>query len=246
MPARTIINKAARYFGFNITRYPSSLADSTNLINQWVRSIQSTGQVQVIFDVGANHGQTITRFRWEFPESTIYAFEPCPSTFIDLQDRTKKDLKVKLFNLALGAYDGYAVLYENANDVTNSLLSNSGQISKYAPSEMCAPKGISNVPIMRLDSFCRKESIKQIDILKIDAQGYERHILSGADNILVPSLVRGLFLEVLFVELYDNQSWCGEIIEILRSRGYRLFGFTDINYDDIHGWKWADAMFIGD
>ena len=246
MPVRTIVNKAARYFGFNITRYPPPIDCGTNLFLHWIRRIQNTGQVQVIFDVGANRGQTITRFRREFPESTIYAFEPGPATFVELQDRTKKDSKVKLFNMAMGDYDGNAMLHENMNDVTNSLLANSGKIAQFAPMEMCAPKSKCTIPIMRLDSFCIKEFIQKIDILKIDAQGYERHILTGADNLLCPATVRGLFLEVLFVELYEKQTWCGEIIELLRSRGYRLFGFTEINYDDIHGWKWADAMFIGD
>ena len=96
------------------------------------------------------------------------------------------------------------------------------------------------------DGVCKRESIDRIDLLKIDAQGYERQILEGAGGLLTPATIRGLLLEVAFVELYQNQTWCGEVMELLRVRGYRLFGFTGANSDDVHGWRWADAMFIGD
>jgi hypothetical protein len=110
---------------------------------------------------------------------------------------------------------------------------------------MCVPIKTTSVPLMRIDTFCLQKSIERIDLLKIDAQGYERYILDGAGDFLSPSTIRSLFLEVLFVDLYENQSWCGEVMELLRSRGYRFFGFTDIESDETNGWKWADALFIG-
>ena len=103
------------------------------------------------------------------------------------------------------------------------------------------PIKTTSVPLMRIDTFCLKKSIERIDLLKIDAQGYERYILNGAGDLLSPSTIRSLFLEVLFVDLYENQTWCGEVME----RGYRFFGFTGIESDEANGWKWADALFIG-
>jgi len=99
---------------------------------------------------------------------------------------------------------------------------------------------------MRIDSPCEEQRITRIDLLKVDAQGSERRILDGAGCFLKPSVTRSLIVEVLFAELYENQAWCGEIMELLRSRGYRLFGFTGVACDPIYGWKWADAMFLGD
>jgi FkbM family methyltransferase len=199
-----------------------------------------------VFDVGANRGQTVSRFRTEFPEAAIYAFEPDLAAFSELKARTANDSKTRSFHLALGERDGSATLHENSSDVTSSLLPNSPRISQFAPPQMCTPKDKRTVPLMRIDTFCAKESIGRIDLLKIDTQGYERYILDGAGSLLSPASIRGLLLEVLFVDLYENQTWCGEVLESLRSRGYRLFGFTGVACDDIHGWKWADAMFIGD
>lgn len=242
---KLMVKKMAQYFGIEISRYPTAL-ESTNLFPEWVSQLLSTGPLDVVFDIGANRGQTIALFRSEFPESTIYAFEPGLSAFSELRVRTESDSKVRSFQLALGEYNGRALLHQNAADVTDSLLTNSSRISQFAPAEMTAPKRARTVPIKRIDSFCAEESIHRIDLLKIDAQGYERHILAGAGDLLTPEVIRGLFIEVLFVDLYENQTWCGEVLESLRSRGYRLFGFTRVVYDHIYGWKWADAMFLED
>jgi len=244
---KAAIKRMARYFGFEISRYPlPPTATAIDLFPNWINQLQKAEPIQVVFDVGANHGQTVARFRSMFPESTIYAFEPNLSAYEELQQRTADDPKAKSFQLALGAHDGVATLHENAADVTNSLLPNSSRMYEYAPEEMCLPTGESSTSIIRLDSFCKNESIGHIDLLKVDAQGYERHILAGAGDYLTPTVIRGLMLEALFVDIYEQQTWCGEVLELLRSRGYRLFGFTEVCYDSTHGWKWADAMFLGD
>jgi len=51
---------------------------------------------------------------------------------------------------------------------------------------------------------------------------------------------------VQFVNLYEGQAWGGELLELLRARGYKVFGFTEITFDHANGWKWADAMFLPD
>lgn len=254
---KTIIKKIARQYGIDITRNTgdkksdrlltkySKDRESKDVFNCWVSKLQNTEPLHVVFDIGANRGQTVARFRREFPKATIYAFEPGIPAFSKLKAGTANDSKTKSFNLALGEYDGCATLHENANNVTNSLLPNSCRIAQFAPPEMVAPEKETTVPLMRLDTFCANESICCIDLLKIDAQGYERHILEGAGSLLSPATIRGLLLEVLFVDLYESQTWCGEVLELLRSRGYRLFGLTNITWDLNYGWKWADAMFIG-
>lgn len=240
----SIIKQAARHFGIEISKHLTP-PDHDPVFDQWVSKLRSSGPIQVVFDVGANRGQRFARLRSEFPDAAIYAFEPGLSAFAELEKRTTNDAKAKLFQIAFGEHDGSASLHENADDVTNSLLTNSRHISEFAPPEMCVPIKTTSVPLMRIDTFCLKKSVERIDLLKIDAQGYERYILDGAGDFLSPSTIRSLFLEVLFVDLYQNQTWCGEVMELLRSRGYRFFGFTDIESDEINGWKWADALFIG-
>jgi len=216
------------------------------LLNKWLALLQKQGDIQTIFDVGANIGQTSKLFRSKLPEAIVYAFEPSASAFDNLKSSMSNDFNVNVFPIALGERDGSVELYENSCDVTNSLLPNAERMFQFAPSEMCMPEKKSTAELMRLDSFCEKESIKKIDLLKVDAQGYERYILEGAGSFFDPKKIRGLMLEILFVDLYEGQTWGGELFEILRLHGYRLFGFISVESNDVQGWKWADALFIAD
>ena len=48
----------------------------------------------IIFDVGANKGQSIRRFKNIFPKSTIHAFEPIKEEFVKLQEEFKNDKSI--------------------------------------------------------------------------------------------------------------------------------------------------------
>jgi len=51
------------------------------------------------------------------------------------------------------------------------------------PSIACE-KGIIEVPIDSIDSFCAQKKIDQIDLLKIDTEGHEMCVLKGAEKLL--------------------------------------------------------------
>jgi trans-aconitate methyltransferase len=58
--------------------------------------------VDVIFDVGANVGQTVDRLREYFPSARIEAFEPVSDIFETLQDNTTGLSNVHCHPFALG------------------------------------------------------------------------------------------------------------------------------------------------
>jgi FkbM family methyltransferase len=247
---KSAVKKLGRHLGVEISRYrppvPKSTGLCTDLFPHWVEKLKCGGPLTTIFDVGANRGQTVCSFRQLLPESTIYAFEPGAEAFSKLLAQSAGDLGIKPFRMAFGDVDGKATLHENAANVTNSLLPNSDRITEYAPAAACLPVGTSVVEIARIDSFCAAHAIPCIDLLKIDTQGYERLVLAGAGDLLAPRTIRGIFLEMLFADYYENQTWAGEIMETLRFRGYRFFGFAEVAFDKRNGWTAADAMFIGD
>ncbi len=234
-----LANRFLQPLGFQITRYKES-----DVLSNCLLKLQKERPIKTVFDIGANIGQTVEQFRKLTPNATIYSFEPSEVAFQALSQKAGK--YVKVFQLALGEYDGKSTLFENSADVTNSLLPNSDAITKYTPAAMCEAIGQAEVKLARLDTFCRTENISDIDILKIDAQGYERFILEGAGELLNPKFVRTILIEVLFVSLYENQTWFDEIMSELRGRGYRLFGFSEISRSKKIGWRWANAIFIAD
>ena len=73
-------------------------------------------------------------------------------------------------NLFLGEDDGTRVEFFHAGTSSSAL-----RFGPHAPIEKYTTS---------LDSYCRTKSINNIDILKLDVQGYELNILSGARSIL--------------------------------------------------------------
>ena len=88
------LNRILRKFGAEIhgTGYLQSLQKAEFRKDSFFDSAGTLqGQkINTIFDLGANRGDISARYRNEFPEATIYAFEPFPGSFNQLN----KDLQV--------------------------------------------------------------------------------------------------------------------------------------------------------
>ena len=102
--------------------------------------------------------------------------------------------------------------------------------------------------ITTLNSFCGTNHIDRIDLIKIDTQGYELKVLKGADKIISPTFARAVYVEVLFVELYEAQPYFLDIYKVLSERGFRLVGFYNIfrSVQSPHFLLWCDALFVSD
>lgn len=59
--------------------------------------------IQTIIDIGANKGQFAKKMRRYFPQAQIFAFEPLPLPYQQLQQwGDRQQNRVRTFNLALG------------------------------------------------------------------------------------------------------------------------------------------------
>lgn len=199
---------------------------------------------RMIFDVGANVGQCLSRLLQQFPQAHIHAFEPSPEAFAALQKLAARHPNVTAHCLALGETECEHTLHLNAKNVTNSLLATAPQAAHYAPSGWQETQGVLRVPVRRLDNFCLEHHIPHIDLLKVDSQGYELRILQGAGAMLEEHRIHCLLLEVLFVPLYEGQAYFHEIYEYLWQRHYHLAGLYEINRAPDGTAKWADALFV--
>jgi FkbM family methyltransferase len=75
-------------------------------------------QVNFVFDVGANIGQSARSYLNKFPDSRIYCFEPVDATFRELQKNLQSYGNVLTFKLALGAGRGRGkMVLEGSSDL---------------------------------------------------------------------------------------------------------------------------------
>lgn len=201
-------------------------------------------EVAIIFDVGANVGQTSHQLRTHFPRATVYAFEPYPPAFDALRARFDGVPNFEAHNLGLGATDGRKTLFVNKSSLGNSFLRISEQATAHATHDWTKPAGTVEISVRTLDSFCRENTIPAIDLLKVDAQGYEGHILEGATTLLAGRKVRAVYVEVLFIPLYDGQDSFESVYGKLHAHGYQFVSFYNVVRHQNSYVMWCDALFI--
>lgn len=209
----------------------------------YIKRFLNTNNRLVIFDVGANVGVTASDFALEFPAACIFAFEPFPASFDELSHLASG--QIHPVQCAMSDYIGEASFHGYPQPGLNSLLPISGgDVARWMP-EGTNVKDITpvRVPVDTIDHFCEKHSIPQIDILKIDTQGSDLHVLKGADDMLSSGRVTWIYVEMHFVHLYEGQCYFHDVYNFLREKNYQLFRFYGDKYSSDGRLMWLNGIF---
>lgn len=177
----------------------------------------------IIFDVGACVGNISEQYTKLFENSQVHAFEPYTQSFLKLQEKATKNIKIKANKLALSNVKGEQILNINSFDPTNSLLDSHEKASYYWGKKLLDTVEQEKVGVETIDSYCKKENIKKIDILKLDTQGTEYKVLEGAKKMLLKNAISLIYMEIILVDTYIGQKTLPEITDFMDSFGYRLF-----------------------
>ena len=230
-PLKIIADSIAHSLGYDIVR-------RRDLGNDPFRDIKSllTTPSPLIFDIGANKGQTTTRFKRVLPACNVHAFEPSPTTFAELQNNVSDKPGVQLWNCALGSSPSRLTFLENSRPRMSSFLPLSRMGGGVIERE-------TEVDVDTVDNFAKQHSIEFIDILKSDTQGYDLEVLKGANDMLENNRIGMIYFEIIFSDMYKNLPRFDEIYAYLTDRGYKLVTFYRFHYQErLAGW--TDALFI--
>ncbi|HVM87590.1 MAG TPA: FkbM family methyltransferase [Puia sp.] len=196
---------------------------------------------KIIFDVGANRGDVSEKYFQLFPSAKIYAFEPFPECFENLQQRFESIRNINCVQMAISSKKEAKDFFVNRSADTNSLYkSNSIGLSS---DKLVENVSTIQVNCISIDEFCEENNIQNIDILKMDIQGGELNALKGAVKLLKDQRIKLIYSEVFFVEQYIAQPLFEDISFFLRDFGYHLQDF----YDPFYGKGnivWADTIFV--
>ncbi len=198
------------------------------------RLIGKSGPI-VVFDVGANVGQTTRALIDLFPSGEIHAFEPGRAAFDILHKTFSATENVKVNHLALGAAVGARPFYENASTDMSSFL-------QLGPQGWGAVLDQIEVGLSTLDAYCAEHNIQSIDLLKSDTQGFDLEVLRGGERMLRECRIRFIYLEITIAKIYENLPRLDHIYGFLADRGFELVAFYEFHYLNDRS-AWTDALF---
>ena len=173
-----------------------------------------------MIDVGASNGVCSKHF-----EGKVYAFEPCPKNFKQLQ-RLRTDLYQPI-QKAIDIQNGVTTFYESNYTNSSSLLkfSEEGLNNWKCPSLKGGLETIKSyyVETIRLDTFLDSVNHKgQIDFIKIDAQGNDFNVIKSLGKYLQDVLLLQCEVQITKYELYKNSSDKTKVQEYMQSKGFQL------------------------
>ena len=178
-------------------------------------------RIDLLLDVGANEGQYAVRMRRAGFGGRITSFEPLSAAFAALERRAAADPRWAARRLALSDADGRAEIHVAGNSTSSSLLDMGERHLASAPQS--AYVGSEQVDTVRLDSLWDElSSDGERVFLKLDVQGFEMHVLRGAERAL--GQLRGVQAELALAHLYEGDSPWRAVVDHLEARGFELAG----------------------
>jgi FkbM family methyltransferase len=193
---------------FGLSGYQSMLTRPVRLFK-----IAGITHLDTVVDCGANVGfysKMITQFA---PNARVYAIEPVPTTFECLKRNSQASPNVQVFQSAIADRAGELRMSYNSADSAVSHVSDSGEVA---------------VPAMTLDDFVAAQGIHGIDLLKVDTETYEAHVLRGAKATL--AMTRHLHIEITIKD--NNNYTIASLMGLLQGDGYDFQLVAFRNYAD--------------
>ena len=195
---------------------------------------KSNAAQPVVIDIGANVGLFTTAFvAAAKPPKLVLAIEPSNYVFAILKIVTAKLDRVRCRKLALSHESGEVQLKTPVKKsgslrVGLSHIGDGDEITAF----------VENVQAKRLDDLLTAESITQVDIVKIDVEGAEQHVINGAPN-LVNKTKPIWFIELVQGRADNFTGSASNIFQQFIDSGYQAFILND-NY------SWDQVTAISD
>lgn len=176
----------------------------------------------VVFDIGANVGLfTLICSEYVGNSGSVHAFEPSPQTFNWLEQNVKSNKlnNVILNQLAVSDKDGTISFHisEEGYDAFNSIVKPSKGLNYITETVNC----------LTLDSYVEKHNLQgKIQIIKIDVEGFEISLLSGASKTLSAENAPDLVVEFTESNAENAGFTCAQLYAIIIGFGYELFHYN--------------------
>ncbi|HTV53513.1 MAG TPA: FkbM family methyltransferase [Terriglobia bacterium] len=197
--------------GVTLRFYPTSLSAQL-----WIDPMDRRGdddfltsylrRGETVLDVGANVGSlAVLAASVVGPEGRVYAIEPHPRTYSYLKKNIllNRFSNVATFNVALGDREQFVMFSDCRTDDQNKVSGESGLL----------------VSMKKLDDLGIQD--RQISLLKIDVEGYEKFVIEGAAETL--KRVSCIYFESGEEQNLRNGYSTRDILRLLGTAGFAVY-----------------------
>jgi len=187
-----------------------------------------TFEMQTMFDVGANVGQSAVVFLKEFPTASIHCFEPVDATHERLKRALAGNPRAHCFRLALGSAKGQGLMVMPGTSDVSYLQSSTSET-------LPGGNNKESVAVDTIDSFCDARRISHISYLKIDTEGGDLEVLKGAVAMLSEQRID--FVQVEAGMNPNNRQFVPfeTLKKHLEAKDYLLFGVYEQRHEFVTG-----------
>ncbi|NMB69645.1 FkbM family methyltransferase [candidate division WWE3 bacterium] len=192
------VNGEKIYYGtpYGLVGYSCMLAEQI----YWLTKLNINNK-PVILDVGANMGYFTLGCKKIFPNASIFCFEPVDSAYNALVKNVEKINDVTTYKFAVGEDNRKIGMDVNFKETSFS------KISDKNPSYQAEMR--------KLDDIEELKNLPQIDIFKLDVEGYELNALKGAANLLSRT-------HYLLMELNSEEYSISDVTNLLNASGKKV------------------------
>ena len=231
-----IINRIINFFGYKLIGIKKIVKhnDFDSIINFILKNFKKN--IFIFFDIGANTGQSIDRFLNYNYQPLIHSFEPTPELFKILKKKYSKQISkgqifINEFGLgsSAGKMDFYAFNYNQINSFVpiekNSKFERSRKLAEVKNLKKFEKK--IKAKLSTLDNYCKENNINEIDLIKIDTQGFESEVLDGSYEMLSNQKIKIIEIELILGFAYEKKLSFFDLENKLQPHGYKLISISN-------------------
>jgi len=197
---------------------------------QWDPVIRQYG-IQSLFDVGAHTGQFAAMIRRHNPGVALYCFEPLRAPGEQLRQTCDQLGNAHYLPYGLGDVDGSFDMQRSDFQPSSSMLPMLDLHKKEWPAS--ASTHVEKVHVRRLDDVFASLNPQGPLGMKIDVQGFEDKVITGAKESLRNFTV--VVIETSFYPLYESQPLFADIYARMTRLGFVYQGALDTSRSQLDG-----------
>lgn len=195
--------------------YKFSYLTHENGESEFIRAIvRSFPRKFIFFDVGAHHGTYTNLVLESHSDYKGHLFELTKATYDRCMMIHGSNKMLTINNTALSDYEGEIEYRSYPADPTRNGISGVGV-------ELNFEYSIERANCTTGDKYCAESGVRHINLLKIDAEGYDLHVLRGFSGLLSKGLVDVIQFEYNFRH-GDMHVVMRDFYNFFREYGYEL------------------------